>query len=403
MSYTAAVIGAGSKSDDPGRDGFAMGYRHGSAYRRTDACELVACADIVPENGRAFAQEFDLDDQAVYEDYETMLSEMAPDIVSVCVPPSIHAEIVSTCAESGTLEAIHCEKPMAETWADCKQMVRVCERADVSLTINHQRRFGAPFQEAKRLLDTGSIGDLRRIEFTAETLFDAGTHLFDLAGYYTEGATVEWVLAQVDYREENVWFGSRNATQALSQWHYEDGTDGVARTGESCADDECYLRLVGSSGTIEIGVQDGPPLRMRENNTSWQAIDADDETIHGRASPGYVGAAVRKLKDRFPGLSPEDRSGNLFIERAIGDVVGSLGADREAELSARRALQATELIFASWESARRRGRVDLPLEIEDNPLEDMVEAGQLGPEKREADPDSPATAADGGDSPPGTK
>jgi hypothetical protein len=66
-------------------------------------------------------------------------------------------------------------------------------------------------------------------------------------------------------------------------------------------------------------------------------------------------------------------------------------------------LQATELIFASWESARRRGRVDLPLEIEDNPLEDMVEAGQLGPEKREADPDSPATAADGGDSPPGTK
>lgn len=399
MSYTAAVIGAGANSDDPGRDGFAMGYRHGSAYRQNDACELVGCADIVPENGRAFAQEFGLGEQAVYEDHETLLSEMAPDIVSVCVPPSIHAAIVSSCAESGELKAIHCEKPMAETWADCKQMVRACERADVALTINHQRRFGGPFQEAKRLLDTGSIGDLRRIEFAEETLFDAGTHLFDLAGYYTEGARAEWVLAQVDYREENVWFGSRNTTQALSQWRYEDGTDGLARTGDSCADDECYLRLVGSRGTIEIGVEDGPPLRMRQDNTGWQAMDANDETIHGRASPGYLGAAMRKLKGRFPGLSAEDRGGDLFIERAIDDVVDSLGTNRESELSARRALQATELIFASWESARRRGRVDLPLEIEDNPLDEMIEAGQLGPDQHKADPDSPATAADGGDSP----
>jgi hypothetical protein len=44
-------------------------------------------------------------------------------------------------------------------------------------------------------------------------------------------------------------------------------------------------------------------------------------------------------------------------------------------MSARRALRATELIFATYESSRRRGRVELPLTIEDSPLLAMIEAG----------------------------
>jgi predicted dehydrogenase len=415
MVYTAAVIGTGPDPEEPGQDGYAMGYRHGHAYRRNEACELVACADIVPENGRAFAREFGLDAADVYEDYEAMLSAVAPDIVSVCVPPSAHASIVVGCAESGVPQAIHCEKPMAETWADCKEMVRACERAGIQLTINHQRRFGAPFREAKRLLDEGTIGDLRRIEVAEETLFDAGSHLFDLCGYYTEEAAIEWVLAQVDYREENVWFGTPNATQALSQWQYEDGTRGLARAGASNSDGGCYLRLIGSDGSIEIGVEDGPTLRVRSDDHGWRTIGTDGESIHGWASLGYVGAAVRKLKERLPLVAPEDRSGNVFIERALADVVDAIGTDRTPELAAERALRATEVIFASWESARRAGRVDLPLDIEDNPLVAMIEAGQLGPEEEgsggeadadadsDADSDEQTAAADGGESTSGAE
>ncbi|MEN6644848.1 MAG: gfo/Idh/MocA family oxidoreductase, partial [Armatimonadia bacterium] len=42
---------------------------------------------------------------------------------------------------------------------------------------------------------------------------------------------------------------------------------------------------------------------------------------------------------------------------------------------------ATEQIFACWESVRRRGMVQMPLDIEDNPLVDMVEKGDLKPAK----------------------
>ena len=68
-----------------------------------------------------------------------------------------------------------------------------------------------------------------------------------------------------------------------------------------------------------------------------------------------------------------------FHERAIADLIDALRTGREPELSARRALNATEIIFGIYESSRRRGRVDLPLTVQDHPLATMVEAGDLRP------------------------
>ena len=92
MAYTVAIIGTGADPDQRDRDGYAMAYRHGPGYQRLDKCNLAACADIVPENASAFAENFDL--ETVYTDHKTLLRKESLDIVSVCVPPDIHAEIV---------------------------------------------------------------------------------------------------------------------------------------------------------------------------------------------------------------------------------------------------------------------------------------------------------------------
>jgi len=396
MVYDIAVIGTGPDPSDPGRDGYAMGYRHGRAYENNEDCNLVACADIVLENGRAFAREFGLGEGTAYEEYEAMLAAVEPDLVSVCVPPGIHAPIVEDCAESGNVGGIHCEKPMADSWDDCRAMVRTCDRNRVQLTINHQRRFGAPFRKAKGLLDDGAIGELTRVEFADETLFDAGIHQADLCQYFTDEADIEWVMAQVDYREENVWFGTPNATQALVQWRYEDGTFGLATSGESVSEGACYLRLVGADGAIELGVDDGPTLRYRTDGGTWKSVDTGGENLHGRDSPGYLGAALGRLRTRLPLLPSQDRTKPIFIERAIADAVEGLKTGDEPELSGRNALRATELVFAAWESTRRRGRIDLPLDIDDNPLVAMIDAGWLGPaaDRAASAADAPANGTD---------
>lgn len=79
MSYTVAVIGTGTDPDDPDQDGYAMAYHHVAGYEKNKECTLVACADIIRENAEAFADEFDLDNENVFVEYEKMLGAIELD------------------------------------------------------------------------------------------------------------------------------------------------------------------------------------------------------------------------------------------------------------------------------------------------------------------------------------
>ena len=188
------------------------------------------------------------------------------------------------------------------------------------------------------------------MEFSAPDVFDYGSHSFDLSGYYVDEAAPEWVLAGLDYSEERKLFGAHNENHAVVQWAYENGVTGLATTGVGGDTLSCHNRLVGSGGVIEVGpggVSSQTPLRIRR----------DGEGLHGQRLEG-----------------------TRLIQRAIADVVEAVDTGDPSELCARNALNATEMVFGTWESARRRGRVEFPLDIEDNPLEAMVESGELTPE-----------------------
>lgn len=385
MSYDVAVVGTGANPEEQDTDGFAMAYRHAEAYDRLDDCELVACTDIVPENAEAFADYWGIADANVYTELDRMLREVEPDVVSVCVPPAFHADIVVQCAESGVVSAIHCEKPMAKTWEGCRRMVERCDAHGVQLTFNHQRRFGGPFRRAKELLNAGEIGSLRRIEVGGKNLYDYGSHYFDLCGFFTDQSDPLWAMAGIDYSEENVQFGVHNENGAIAQWRYENGVHGLASTGESSII-PCEIRLTGTDGMIDIGVDDGPTLRMFNGSSGgWTTVDADGDDVH---SPNWSKPrmAALKIAERVSFLPEEWVKHSTFIDRAIADVVDALDSGRKPELAAENVVQSTELIFACWEAARRRTKVELPLDVDGNPLEEMVEDGELlaaDPEKLE--------------------
>jgi len=380
MTDSIAFVGTGADPDNRNKDGYAQAYRHAAGYQHLDGCELVGCADIVRENAEAFAERQDINLRNVFEDYETMLHEVEPDVVSVCVPPAVHAKIVIGSAETGVPDAIHCEKPMATSWGDCKRMVEACDDADIQLTINHQRRVGPIYRKAKSLLDEGEIGELRRIEWSEVNLFDAGTHLFDLSAFFTDGEPAEWVLAGLDYREENRWFGAHNENQAVAQWRYENGVYGLAVTGEEEGGDafDPYIALSGTDGRIELGASDGSPLRYRTDTSGWTDVDVDED-IWGNPQLSKPRQGLNLVAGRVPVL-PDDLFSVDHVshyDRAIEEVVRAYRTGADSELRTDVALQGTELIFAAYESVRSRGRVDLPLEIDDNPLESMVEEGML--------------------------
>jgi predicted dehydrogenase len=350
VTLKVGFIGTGPDPDNPvSGESFAQAYRHAPGYEALDQCELVGCADLVPEHAEAFADRFDIPGENVYEDYEEMFDELAPDVVSVCTPIPTHADIVLDCIDAG-VDAVHCEKPMASTWGDARRMAEAAWRRDVQLTFNHQRRFGRPFRRARELIDGGEIGDLRRVECSGAPLYETGIHFVDLCNYLVDESPVEWVMGQIDYREENVRYGLHSENQSLALWQYENGVHGLASTGTDGDAVDAAVRALGTEGVVEIGVDGDTPLRIRRAG-EVEYVDCGGDSIHG----------------------PD------FTTRAIADLVSALEEGHEPETSARRALNATETIMAAYESSRRHGRVDLPLDVDDNPLVGMVEDGSVDP------------------------
>jgi predicted dehydrogenase len=345
--YRVGIIGCGKPWRAEGATGFGMSHAHAEGYKASPDCRIVALADISEENARAFQERHGGD--TIYQDYRRMLAEEQLDIVSISTWPHLHAPMVLACAEAG-VKAVHCEKPMALTYGDSVAMVEGCERAGVQLTVNHQRRLNAPFQTARALLKEGMIGQLERMDATCGNLYDWGTHWFDMLFFFNDETPAEWVIGQIDLRGSHRVFGAPIEGQGLSQFKFKNGVHGVLMTGYG-APHELMIRLVGSDGMIEIGHSNDVPLRVwSKEHTGWQTI-ALDEGLHGFDS----------------------------ITRGILDLVDALRTGREPELSGRRALRATELIFGTYESSRRRARVDLPLDITDSPLQALLDDAGLNP------------------------
>lgn len=344
--YHVGIIGCGKAWKSEGATGFGMSHAHAQGYNSSSDAQIVALADIVEENALAF-QELRGGDR-IYTDYHEMLSQENLDVVSISTWPHLHADMVVACADAG-VKAVHCEKPMAITYGDCKRMINACKASETQLTFNHQRRFGAPYVKAKELIDDGVIGDLVRMEATCPDLFDWGTHWFDMLNKFNGEGEIDWVIGQVDVRNHRTVFGVTLEGHGLSHFRYKNGVMGMLASGVGSGDRHLSIHVTGTDGTIEIGHSEEVPLRMwGKGQSGWATVDVA-EGMHGMGS----------------------------VETGVHDLIDALKTGREPELSGAKAMRATEMIYATYESSRRRARIDLPLDIEDSPLHAMLNSGDL--------------------------
>ena len=107
---------------------------------------------------------------------------------------------------------------------------------------------------------------------------------------------------------------------------------------------------------IELGAERAPLSYRTWGGGDWVIVDTEGEGMHASS----------------------------YIDRAIADAVANFRAGTWSMLNMYNALNATEQIFACWESARQRARVDIPIAAEDNPLVAMIESGELKPQPKPA-------------------
>jgi glucose-fructose oxidoreductase len=148
----------------------------GPALRLTQECELRAVVTGSREKGQAWAREFGFPERNIY-DYATMarlIDNPAIDIVYVVTPNALHPEHTIAAAWAG--KHVICEKPMANTVADCNAMLAACRANRVKLSIGYRLQFEPHYRELRRLARAPDFGPFRRM--TGMLAFTINRHVW---------------------------------------------------------------------------------------------------------------------------------------------------------------------------------------------------------------------------------
>ncbi|WP_010651301.1 Gfo/Idh/MocA family protein [Oceanobacillus massiliensis] len=143
-----AIIGCG---------GIANG-KHLPSLSKLEQVEISAFCDIVIERAEKAAKEYGGADAKTYADYKELLQDKSIDVVHVCTPNISHMEISVAALESG--KHVMCEKPMAISTEEARQMVEAAERTGQKLTIGYNNRFRPDSQYLHNLCKRGDLGEI---------------------------------------------------------------------------------------------------------------------------------------------------------------------------------------------------------------------------------------------------
>ena len=132
----------------------------GPAIGKAADARLVAVCDVNSEMAREFAGKHGV--SRVYDTLDKMVEDPDIDVLLIATPNNLHARQTIQAAEAG--KHVLCEKPMALTVPDCKQMIEACERHNVKLGVDFQNRYHPAHVEARRLIQAGVTGDVPVVE-----------------------------------------------------------------------------------------------------------------------------------------------------------------------------------------------------------------------------------------------
>lgn len=127
---------------------------HFDAWNRIEEVELVGVCDLDPNACDRAAQEYGIANS--YSEFERMLDVEQPDFVDIITRPDSHLGLVKMAAERNL--PIICQKALAPTYAEAKEIVAVAEAANVPFMVHDNFRFQPWYREIKKQIDKGAIG-----------------------------------------------------------------------------------------------------------------------------------------------------------------------------------------------------------------------------------------------------
>jgi hypothetical protein len=138
--------------------GFIMRDCHLPAYRSA-GFNPVAIASRNPTTAAEVATQHSI---PAVQSLDDLLANPEVEILDVAVPPAAQPDLIRKAVSlgKGRLRGILAQKPLALSVAEARELVRVCEEAEIVLAVNQNMRYDQSVRAAKDILNRGWLGEV---------------------------------------------------------------------------------------------------------------------------------------------------------------------------------------------------------------------------------------------------
>lgn len=202
-----------------------MGSTHWRIYKELKGAQIAALADVdlakrrgdvskVVANigGGDNSQPLDLTGVRVYRTALELIADPEIDIVDICVPTSLHAELI--CAALAAGKHVFCEKPLCRTAAEVKKIVAAAKKAKGFLNVGLCVRAWPEYRAAWEYYTSGKAGRMLSATFKR---ISPGVDGNSWRNWYMDGKISGGALLDLhvhDTDQVNCFFGRPEAVRA---------------------------------------------------------------------------------------------------------------------------------------------------------------------------------------------
>jgi UDP-N-acetyl-2-amino-2-deoxyglucuronate dehydrogenase len=317
-----------------------IGAVHAEAIALLPDARLTAVTDVAAGPAEAFAAARGC---AAEPTLDALLARPDVDVVCVCVPSGLHAEVGVRAARAGKHVAV--EKPLDVTLEAADRLLAAVREAGVSLTVMSQHRFNPGVAGLKRMIDSGALGR-------------------PLLGE----AVTKWYRTQA-YYDSSAWRGTRalDGGALLNQGiHYADlllwclgpASEVTAVTVTQAHDieaEDTALAIVrfasGAVGTLSAttAAYPGFPQRLEITGTEGTATVEDGRLVRAALRSGDAGPAPATTA----GAAADPGALDVGLHAAqLADLLAAVDEGRPPAVTGDAGRETLALVLAVYESAR---------------------------------------------------
>lgn len=305
-------------------------HRHLPGYQQNNDVKISAVSDMNFERAKEIAEVYGA---RAYSNYKELLTDKDIDAVSICTPNAMHASYSIEAMSEG--KHVLCEKPMATTLDEAKEMVEVSQRTGKKLMIAHNQRFIPSHQKAKQLIESGAIGKVVSFRTTfghagpdagasegENTWFfnkgeaglgvmgDLGVHKVDLLRYML-GQEITKVAAFIKTLAKKQSAVDDNAVCILETDRGVVGT--LAASWSYYNGEENATVIYGEKGTLRIEEDPNHPLIALYNSGEIVRHSFDNMAYNIANTEVVRQFIISILKDEVPPTSGDDAFKSLLV------------------------------------------------------------------------------------------